>query len=137
LPRRLFFRAYEELDHLKEPGKFAGWLRSIATNFCRMWKRGRDERTKSLDAPWHHALVEELPTAEDQPEEVLESRKRQVALEKILGLLSDKVRLTATLFYIDDLSYREISTFLDVPVSTVKIRLHKARNKLREVLYES
>jgi len=132
LTQDTFFQAYEELDCLKEPEKFAAWLRSIATNFCRMWRRSLDDKTESIDAPWNRKLLEELLHPGDQPEKILEVKERQKVLDEILCLLTDPVRLTVTLFYIDDLSYQEISAFLGVPISTVKIRLHKARNKLKK-----
>lgn len=127
-----FFQAYEALGHLKDPEKFAAWLQSIASNFCRMWQRGRDNKTESIHTPWNEALMANWPHPDGHPEKVLEAKERQQILNDILGLLTDTFRLTVTLFYIDDLSYREISTFLGVPISTVKIRLNKARNKLKK-----
>ena len=54
------------------------------------------------------------------------------AIGDVLAVLPEKLRITATLFYIRDLTYREISEALDVPITTVESRLHKARKKLRE-----
>lgn len=132
LTQEAFFQAYEKLDQLRDPIKFAGWLRGIATNLCRMWQRGRPDRVESLDAPGNQKLLDELPHPVDQPGEALEARERQKAVADILARLSDRVRLTATLFYIDDLSYREISDFLGVPVTTVESRLHKAKQYLKK-----
>ena len=131
LTQEAFFQAYEKLDQLEDPDKFAGWLRRIATNLCRMWKRSR-KHTESIDAPANQDLRNSLTDPSQQPQEALEVKERQQAVADILSHLSDTVRLTVTLFYIDDLSYQEISTFLGVPVSTVKSRLHKARTQLKQ-----
>lgn len=53
-------------------------------------------------------------------------------IRQAMNKLSEKNRLVVTLYYMDGLSYREISEFLALPVSTVKSRLHHARKKLRE-----
>jgi RNA polymerase sigma-70 factor (ECF subfamily) len=132
LTQEAFFQAYEKLDQLRDREKFAGWLRGIATNLCRMWQRDRPDRVESLDAPDNRRLLDELPHPADGPGEALEARERQKAVADILARLSDRVRLTATLFYIDDLSYQEISDFLGVPVTTVESRLHKAKQYLKK-----
>ena len=66
------------------------------------------------------------------PDQELETQQKQHEVQKILDVLSPKVRLTVTLFYIDDLSHKEISQFLEIPISTVKSRLHRARHILKE-----
>jgi len=51
---------------------------------------------------------------------------------RAINVLSEKNRLVVTLYYINGLSYTEISNFLSVPVTTVEGRLHRARKKLKE-----
>ena len=127
-----FLLAYEKLEQLKEPDIFLPWLYRIALNACRKWQRNRPEITVSMDAPVNQMLREDLPHPVEPPEKILEAKEQQIAIREILGLLSDKVRLTTTLFYIDGLSYQEIGRFLGVPVSTVRSRLHKARKQLQK-----
>ncbi len=129
ITQETFLRAYEKLDQLRDPDKFSGWLHRIATNACRKWQRGLSEQILSIDAPENQRLRNELPYG-SMPEDRLEAEEKRQAFENILNRLSDKVRLATTLFYIDDLSYREISNFLGVSIPTVKSRLHKARKQL-------
>ena len=132
LTQETFYRAYEKLGQLRDPEKFAVWLRRIATNMCRRWQRGLPDAVLSIDAPENQNIRDELQLHAHLPEEVIEAKEQQHAVEDILNQLSDKVRLTTTLFYIDEFSYQEISDFLEVPVSTVKGRLYKARKQLKE-----
>ena len=55
-------------------------------------------------------------------------------LVKILEQIEPDLRLTATLYYYNDLSTKEISEILKIPVGTVKSRLSRAREKLYEIL---
>ena len=55
-------------------------------------------------------------------------------LEKILHDLDEQTRLLITLYYYDDLSINEISTIMNIPKGTVKSRLSRARNILKEKL---
>lgn len=132
LTQETFFQAYEKLGQLREHRKFAGWLNRIATNLCHKWLRTQSKNTISIDAPNNQELRNKLAYSGAQPAEALEAQEQQTVIQKIFDLLSDKVRLTATLFYLEDLSYQEISHFLDVPISTIKSRLHKARTQLKK-----
>ena len=122
-----FLAAYHQLAVLREPAKFAGWLRGIATNHCRRHLRARQREPVSLDAE-EIILVDGKPTPEDR----LEENELQLLAARLLAGLTEENRLTMTLRYLDDLSYEEIGRFLDVPVSTVKGRLYKSRKKLEK-----
>tara|TARA_Y100000588_G_C13708451_1_gene691813 strand:- start:160 stop:438 length:279 start_codon:yes stop_codon:yes gene_type:complete len=54
----------------------------------------------------------------------------------LLDLLSDKNALAARLFYVDGLSYKEIRDILDIKITTIEGRLHKARTQLKNSLRE-
>ena len=127
-----FVQAYEKLGQLRDQEKFAGWLQRIALNACRKWQRGLYEQILSIDAPANRRLRDELPYRGDLPGDDLDAREKDQVVKDILGRLSDKVRLTTTLFYIEDLSYQEITDFLGVPVSAIKSRLHKAKRQLKK-----
>lgn len=127
-----FIQAYEKLGQLRDPEKLASWLHKIAINACREWQRSLPEQILSIDAPENQRLRDDLPSSSNLPEENLEAKEKHQAIKEILNRLSDKVRLTTTLFYIDDLSYQEISNFLGVSIPTVKSRLYKARMQLRK-----
>jgi len=133
LTQEIFVQAYENLKQLKQAEKFASWLRSIATNRCRMWKRTQHQNpSESLDTPTNRQTLYAIAHPDKLPSEQIEDREKLAAIDSVLGKLSNTLHLTARLFYINGLSYREISVFLDVPITTVESRLHKVRIQLRQ-----
>ena len=136
LTQETFFQAYQKLDQLRDASKFANWLRRIAANVCRMWQRRQCDIIVSIDAPDNRKLLDKLHDRSSPPQAVLEAKEKQKVVADVLSVLSDKIRLTATLFYIEDLSYGEISDFLGVPITTVESRLHKARKQLKKEMVQ-
>lgn len=129
LAQEAFLQAYVELRQLRDPSRFAGWLRRIACNTCNMWLRRRHIDHVSLDEAKEKGSAG--PALVHDAETVVERKELCDAVLKAISSLSDKNRLAVTLFYMDGLSYRQISEFLEVPVTTIESRLHKARKQLK------
>ena len=66
------------------------------------------------------------------PQTQLEYQELRSLVHLSISKLSDRNQLVVTLYHIDGLAYREISDFLDLPISTIKSGLNKARHKLKE-----
>ena len=125
-----FIEAYQKLGDLQEPLAFPAWLRRIVFKHCDRQTRDKRVPTVSLE----HAA--ETPSDSPGPHRIAEKREIHKAVLEAVGSLPEKERAATTLFYIDGYSQSEVADFLDVPVTTVKNRLHKARNMLREGLLE-
>lgn len=128
----VFIEAFQSLEQLRDSSKFAAWLRGITVNLCKMWMR-RHRETVSLeeiedDWPAHNSA--------STPAEECENKELRHAVMKAINALSEKNRLVMTLYYMDGLSYKEIATFLDVPVTTVEGRMFRARKQLKEEMIE-
>ncbi len=119
-----FFEAYRTLPKLREPAAFAGWFRRIVFKQCDRITR----RQAVVTVPLETAV--EPPQARDE-----EERKAQVI--EAMRHFPEHERSTMTLFYIGGYSMEEVATFLEVPVSTIKGRLHSARERLRTMLVDS
>jgi RNA polymerase sigma factor (sigma-70 family) len=119
-----FFEAYRTLPKLREPAAFAGWFRKIVFKQCDRITRRRVVATVPLGT-----ATEPIHTSND------EERKADV-LEAVRQL-PEHERSAMTLFYIGGYSMEEVATFLEVPVSTVKGRLHSARERLRTMLLDT
>ena len=138
MAQEAFIRAYIHLPELKEPEKFKEWLKQIAVNLCKMRLRSRASLRRrvgesvSLDSP----EARSVPDPFFRPDEELERREMEEIVKEALNKLPPKSQQILILFYIDGLSYREIAEFLDLPLSTVKWRLHQSRNLLREEVLE-
>ena len=135
LTQETFFQAYRKLNQLRDHAKFASWLRGIATNLCRMWKRSQKGSGQGIDNIDDRILINETEYFADQLQETLEAKEKRKAVLDVIDLLSDKVRLTARLFYVDGLSYQEIGDIQGVPVTTVESRLHKARHQIKKEVF--
>ena len=120
IAQEAFIKAYESLSTLKDKAKFGNWLRIITLNLCKMWLR-----KSSLELP--------LPSEFDLvKEDISSSDELQKSVFSALSALPSKNQVVIALFYLDDLSYKEIGDFLDLPVSTVQSRLQRARQQLKE-----
>ena len=131
LAQEAFVQAYQDLHQLREPAKFANWLNRVTRNVCGMWLRRRNSNIVPLDEVASKELAD---YATSTPLEGIEAEEMHQFVRRSIDALSEKNRLTVTLFYMDGLSYQKIGGFLGVPVSTVKSRLHESRKQLKEEL---
>ena len=121
-----FINAYLDLPALRDPAAFPGWFRRIAFKHIDRIRRGKRVTIVSLDqAP-------EMTARAPGPAEMAEKREMQDQVFEAIESLPEHQRVVVTLFYISEYSQKEISSFLEIPVSTVKTRLHSARKRLKE-----
>jgi len=124
--QEVFLKAYLELSQLNDPLKFAGWIRRITINFCNMCIRKQPPNKEEFDINTMPAQNGSDPSIDIERQELCD------AVQKAMNSLSEKNRLAVTLFYMDGLSYKRISEFLEVPLTTVESRMHKARKQLKK-----
>ena len=111
--------AYLGLERLRDPARFGAWLVAIAANLAKM--RLRQERT-AADLPGG------LAAPEDDVVEALDS------LRNALAILPDAEREVVVLHYVEGLSCEEIGARIGRSPGAVRVRLHRARLRLRERL---
>ena len=121
----VFLQAWRKLGDLREPRKFPGWLRRITVSCCARLRRRPSPRGDPK-------CLEDVPSDEAGPPEQMERRELGDRVLDALKGLSEPLRETTTLFYIDGYSHDDVARFLDVPMGTVKRRLHDARSQLKE-----
>ena len=117
-----FVHAYVHLNQLKEPGKFGPWLRRITANTCVTRLRKRKLEPLSIEE-----IGEQASSVADP-----EKATMRLVVQSALSRLSEDMRLTVTLAYINGYSHCEVADFLEVPLDTVRSRLKHAKRKLRE-----
>ena len=128
-----FLRAYKGLPKLKNPSQFSGWLYVITNRLCNSWL----EKNKSIIE-----LVEDVPVAEIQrmsyeryasEEQEKEAKvSRQKLVRQLLMKLPESERTVMTLYYLGEMTTKEISKFLGVSVNTITSRLQRARKRLQQ-----
>ena len=120
-----FIEAYLNLDRLRNPKAFPSWFKKIVFKHCDRALRGKRPSFVSL------TQTEELMSSQPSPLSMAEIGELQVKIGRAIELLPETEREVFTLFYLGDRSQKEISTFLEIPISTIKNRLHSARNRLK------
>ncbi len=128
LAQKSFITAYERLSQLKDPSRFAGWLRKITMNICRMHLRKKKNRVISIEEIDERKLVSPRPSVKEN----LIAKEKKDLVTQAMASLSKESHLTLTLHYLDGMSYQEIASFLGVTRSAVDSRLQRARKKQRE-----
>jgi RNA polymerase sigma-70 factor (ECF subfamily) len=129
LVQDVFIQAMRKLDQLREPGRFAGWIRSIAARTAiNHVVRRRRHVTADTDACEAASIDCDTPLARAL------SVERVTQLRVGLGRLRALDRQTLEAFYLDGRSLLEMSARFDSPVGTIKRRLHVARKRLAREL---
>ena len=127
-----FLQAYKNLATLRNPSQFAGWLYVIANNLCKRWHQMRKPAMQSLEA----TSVAEVGrssykryVSEQREAEAVEHRHEIV--KELLETLPESERTVVTLYYLGEMTAKEIGNFLGVSVNTIKSRLRRARKRLQ------
>jgi RNA polymerase sigma-70 factor, ECF subfamily len=127
-----FVQAFLKLRTFQKQSAFYTWLYRIAFNVAISRKRRR-RPTMSLDGQYEQTGWEPM-AVEESPSHALESDERVKQVRAALDTLSEEFRTVVVLREIDGYCYETISEMLDLPIGTVRSRLHRARLELREHL---
>ena len=127
LSQQVFLQAYQKIGQLKDPGKIKSWLLSIVRNSY--FKLGR--RRRPVAASTVEINVDKIP-ANDNALDAIDSESLQIGLDQ----LDESQRVIVTLYYFEQLSYKEIATALDIKIGTVMSRLSRAKSRLRGFLFD-
>src|SRR6266540_4641210 len=127
-----YFRAYRGLKRFRGDAQFSTWLYRITAN-CAATQLGRRARHR------HDVLDDAVPLADPRTEHDPQLRADASDLRnRLVGALDDlppRLRAVVVLRDVYDLSHEAIAAELGITESAAKVRLHRARNKLREQLF--
>jgi RNA polymerase sigma-70 factor (ECF subfamily) len=136
-----FFKVYSNLHRYDVTQKFSTWIYRVATNICIDRLRRRKEQI-SLDVAGsepsndntNRELQLKISNKWQTPENQVILSELQGQVQQAVQQLPDKYRLAIVLRYMQELSLQEISEVLDIPLPTVKTRIHRGREVLRKKL---
>jgi RNA polymerase sigma factor (sigma-70 family) len=120
-----FADAFLHVAQLREPAAFPGWLRRIVLKHCDRIVRRKRLPLTSLDAT-------ELPGGTPAAEGALAGGEERARLRAAVEALPEAERLLVALHYLGGFEEAGVAEYLDLPLSTVKKRLHTARRRLRK-----
>jgi RNA polymerase sigma-70 factor (ECF subfamily) len=132
LAQETFLRAYRNIDRF-DPDKGAGfstWLVTIARNLAlneRAKAALKKERSGGLRDEEHGRI-------EKGPQEILEQRRLKSRVREAIGRLPERFHTAVVLSYFDELSLEEIARIESCPVGTIKSRVFRGKQILREIL---
>ncbi len=138
--QEVFLRLHAHLGTYEPQAKFTTFLYRIARN---LWiDRVRSDavhgRPVSLESPLgfgeERRLGDRLPSRGPSPVEILARRETEGALRRAIDQLPEEQKAVLLLSEIQGLKYQEIGEILDIPVGTVKSRMHTAMERLRDLL---
>ena len=124
-----FLRAYRALSSFRLDASFSPWMYRIATNVCLDMLRSRRPQASLDESPLD-------PPATLSVEGAVAERERLRAVAEAVGRLPVGLRTVFLLRHEAELSYEEIAQTLGLPLNTVRTRLFRARNALKELLKE-
>ena len=134
LTQEVFLHAMRRIDQLREPERFAGWLRQIAARMA------INRATRRVATPCVEVEILEgsgSSALRDDPLDELIARERAQSLWAAMARLKAIDREVLQAFYIQGQTLIEIGDRLDAPIGTIKRRLHTARKRLRLELESS
>ena len=132
-----FLQVHLKCDLFEAGRRFRPWLYTIATNAAIDAKRrNKRHKTVSLDTPREQdhedvgRLVNLLESSDPNPSDAALSVEREQLVRETLNQLPESMNTLIQLVYYQGLKYREAAEVLDIPVGTVKSRIHSAMAKL-------
>lgn len=125
-----FLRAYRGLASFKPGNPFGAWLYRIAVNVCLSQRRQNNPAAEPID---ESEAADPAPAVDD----VAERREVQATVQQAILSLPPNYRAVVILYHLEDRSYEDIATMLDLPINTVRTHLHRGRAMLRERLAAS
>ncbi len=134
LVQEVFIKAYTNIQSFDTSRRFSPWIYQIAHNeyINALKQKGRDPISFFDNFDFDSVLPH--PAAQEAADTEASERETRAMLDDGLAKLNPKYREVLVLFYYEELDYGEMAELLHVPISTVGVRLRRAREKLKEVI---
>ncbi len=131
-----YLEAWRHLEKL-QPERVSAWLDGICRNICKRHLHAKSSAPHASEL--RESLDEESLDLSDalaiDPVEELERQDMQVLLDRALSHLEESTRELIELCYLDELPQREVAERLDMSLGALELKLHRARQKLHQILH--
>jgi RNA polymerase sigma-70 factor (ECF subfamily) len=135
-----FLRAFKSISDFQGDASFSTWVHRIAINLCLSYRRDR-KRNPAITMPLGHqsdstkiVLTADPPDTRNEPSARAADRDRIQIIQQAIGSLDEEFRSVIVLRDIDGYSYGEIAGMVGCPAGTVRSRIFRARELLKEKL---
>lgn len=138
MAQEALIRIFRSIGSFKEQSSFSTWVFRITTNVCLDEIRKRkNKKAFSLDEEIHTEdgeMQRQIISDDPLPDEIAEREELRSIVNKAINSLPEEQKIIITLRDIQSLSYEEIANVLSCPVGTVKSRINRARQALKNIL---
>lgn len=139
LSQEVFIKVYKNLRHFKGKSKFYTWLYRITVNVCLSAQRKKSQSSRIISMSRLSGVSAnpgevELADETFSPQKVFKNRELASKIQSAINSLPGILRITFILREFEDLSYRELARIFRCSMGTVKSRLSRARESLRQTL---
>ena len=133
ITQETFLEVYQNLGKLRDPTKFSKWLFAIANYLCIAWFR----KNQSMSELLHESYTLKTETDSYSRYVALENERdaaeaQRELVQTLLSKLKESDQQLITLHYFDEMTSAEISSYLGVPQNTIKSRLRRAKQRLKQ-----
>jgi RNA polymerase sigma-70 factor (ECF subfamily) len=137
LVQETFIKVFRALDRYDTERPFSAWIFTIASRLAIDHLRRRRVKTVSLEVSEPGSTEERTMDVEDKglkPDEITSHAEEESHAAHLIDSLPEHYRIVVVLRHQQDLSYEEIAEALNLPLGTVKARIHRARALLKDRL---
>jgi RNA polymerase sigma-70 factor (ECF subfamily) len=127
LAQETFIRAWEKMNTFSGSGRFAAWLMKIAHNMFLQAYRKSKRYKQILEEVEDQAVIMNTDSNTD-----VSAMAGSLDMPKYLGILGEEERRIMLLYFVNDLTHREISEVSGLPLGTVKSHIQRGKFKIRE-----
>jgi RNA polymerase sigma-70 factor (ECF subfamily) len=128
----VFIKAYKYLADFRGDAKFSTWLYTIVNNTCISFLRKKKLNIQSLDDERVFAAADNRDAGFRA--DGIEQKSRHAMVGEAISRLKPDDAAIITLFYKNEQNLEEIAAVLGLEVNTAKVRLHRARARLKEIM---
>ena len=132
LIQETFIKVQKSLNQLKEETKLSSWIFKIAYNLCQDHYRKMSRTSKREHVPTDERQFLTTPIFQKE----FEQHQMGECVQDKIRLLPESYQAVLVLFDLMEFSHQEIAEIIDISVDNVKVRLHRARKKLKTILEE-
>ena len=138
MAQEAFIKIYKSIQNFREESSFSTWLYRIVTNVCldELRKRKKDKLVPlelSIETDKGTAIVE-LSAERETPEDIYERVEKKQLIQNAISSLGEDYKTVIILRDIQGFGYEEIATMLNGSLGTIKSRINRARNQLKDKL---
>lgn len=130
--QQAFINAYQNINSFNPKYQFSSWIYRIVHNLSVNYLR-KQVNTKTIPLDFFEWIQEIIPSKIDLEADAIKSEQKHL-IQKSLNKLPLKYRSVVTLYYYEDKKYDQIADILHIPISTVGVRLSRAKTMLKKLI---